>query len=237
MSKALTQGLANFKTKLFFFTLAVLLIALSITPLPKVEAATEDADEIETISEQNKCSDEKVEFTDITNHWAKTFIDQLGEMGAISGKSPGVFEPNSYITRAEATKVVICSQGYEVDEELENAFPDTQGNWAANIIANAKAKGIINGYPDGTFKPNMPITRAEALVMLLNANKVTLTTHPKAPFNDVVQNSWYGEAVNYAYAQGIIDGYGDGTFGPGKNITRAEMAKIAFLTTAKEIYQ
>lgn len=101
---------------------------------------------------------------------------------------------------------------------------DIAGHWAEANIKQAVSSGIVNGYPDGTFKPNHTVTRAEFTVMLMN------TLNPQGegaalPFTDAAKiGSWAQKAVSQAFQAGIIKGYEDGSFRPNAEITRAEMA-------------
>lgn len=174
------------------------------------------------------CADTKAVFTDISGHWAKSFIEQLASNGVVSGKSVGVYAPNEYLTRAEAAKIVLCNLNVQV-ETGDTGFSDTTDHWGTDIIATAKKMGIVHGYPDGTFKPNSPVTRAEIIVMLLNAQGINSGKAPVANLSDLDQTAWYAGAVNFAYENGVVSGYGDGTFGPHNHVTRGEVAKIALL--------
>ena len=84
--------------------------------------------------------------------------------------------------------------------------------------------GIINGYTDGTFRPDNPITRAEFVTMIMQ-NK-TLTEFDKIPFTDVKSDLWSAKYIYSAYKTKYIDGYEDNTFKPDNPITRAEAVKI-----------
>jgi tripartite motif-containing protein 71 len=98
------------------------------------------------------------------------------------------------------------------------------GHWAEASIKQAVSSGIVSGYPDGTFKPNDSVTRAEFAVMLINTLKpqgegAALT------FTDTAKiGTWAQKAVAQAVKAGIIKGYEDGSFRPDAEITRAEMA-------------
>lgn len=118
---------------------------------------------------------------------------------------------------------------FGVDPEKEvpeprAAFYDTAGHWAEASIQQAVKDGIVKGYPDGSFKPNQTVTRAEFAVMLMNALKpqdegVALT------FTDATEiGDWAHQAITQAVQAGIIKGFADGNFRPDANITRSEMA-------------
>ncbi|WP_276356643.1 FG-GAP-like repeat-containing protein [Cohnella caldifontis] len=105
-------------------------------------------------------------------------------------------------------------------------FSDIAGHWAAASIVEAVKQGIASGYPDGTFKPNRSISRAEFAVMLVHALKpqtggANLTFSDKSAIGD-----WASEAIAQAVRAGILSGYDDGSFRPNAFITRAEMASM-----------
>ena len=111
-------------------------------------------------------------------------------------------------------------------------FPDIEGHWARQNITYLYSNGIISGMPDGTFKPNQRVTRAELASLLvrargLNSENLTVTNNP---FKDVPQSHWAHRDILMAREAGIISGYTDGTFRPNNNVTRAEIA--AMLTRA-----
>ena len=98
--------------------------------------------------------------------WFNNAVSTLTNAGVLNGYPDGNFLPNSNITRAEfAAMAVRFFEGD--DEEIKgDAFPDIKKHWANAEINLAYAKGIIQGYPDGTFKPDQPITRAEAVTIV-----------------------------------------------------------------------
>ena len=106
------------------------------------------------------------------------------------------------------------------------ALSDMQGHWAEASVKAAMAQGIVKGYADGTFKPDRPVTRAEFIVMLASALKLQGEAE-ELDFTDRSKfGAWASAAIAQAVAAGIANGYGDGSFGPDKPITRAEMAMM-----------
>ena len=141
----------------------------------------------------------------------------------ISGYPDGTVGPDKTITRAEAATMFY---NLLADKNGDTkVFADVPANqWYANAVMTLAGKGIISGYPDGTFKPNAPITRAEFVTMAMNfanAEKGTACSFP-----DVPQNMWYYGAIAGATQNGWISGYPDGTFGPDRYITRAEVTSV-----------
>lgn len=108
-----------------------------------------------------------------------------------------------------------------------NSFSDVPATHAdAETIAYVKSEGIVEGYADGTFKPDATINRAEFVKILMGAFEDDGRMCKIAPFSDVDQTAWYATYAHRARCQGVVDGYPDGTFRPASNINVAEAAKI-----------
>ena len=117
-------------------------------------------------SQSNAYSDVKA------GDWFNNAVSTLSNAGIIAGYEDGSFRPNGYITRAEFA--TIAARFFDVTYNGKDLFPDISGHWAKDYINQAANKGFVNGYEDGTFKPDRNITRAEA-VTLVNR---TLDRHP-----------------------------------------------------------
>jgi hypothetical protein len=107
-------------------------------------------------------------------------------------------------------------------------FSDTTNVFGEEYIDWFQEQGVVEGYADGTFRPYNNINRAEFLKMLYETTgSVNSSTFPlNNPFNDVQYDQYYYKYVMQAYADGIVQGYSDGTFRPANNITLAEAMKI-----------
>lgn len=106
---------------------------------------------------------------------------------------------------------------------------DTAGHWAEASIREAVARGFVNGYPDGSFKPNGAVTRAEFAVMLTKALQLSEDAEAALELSFTDRESirpWAQNAIVQALQAGIIRGYEDGSFRPGKEVTRAEMMSM-----------
>ncbi|WP_186438394.1 InlB B-repeat-containing protein [Cohnella terricola] len=112
-------------------------------------------------------------------------------------------------------------------------FSDIAGHWAAASIRQAVGSGIVSGYPDGTFKPNQKVTRAEFAVMLIKALKLKGESETLKFGDEADIQAWARQEVAQAVQAGIISGYSDGTFRPDAKITRAEM--VAMLAKALKL--
>ncbi len=139
----------------------------------------------------------------------------------IRGRSEGVFAPNAPLTRAEAASMLdalLHTAGGEADTDA--GFLDVPADaWFAVPVARLTAGGILGGYPDGSFRPQKPISRAEFVSVLVRCFPAAGGT---ADFADVPAGHWAEEAVAAASARGWVRGYDGGTFRPDRSITRAE---------------
>ena len=103
--------------------------------------------------------------SDIQGHWAEKQINKWLRQNLVGGYGDGTFQPDRNLTRAEFAAMVNRAFGYtqKTAFEFTDVLPE---DWYAADIAQAVATGYINGYPDGTFRPNQAITRQEAAAIL-----------------------------------------------------------------------
>ena len=103
--------------------------------------------------------------SDVTRgQWFNHAVSTLSSMGIVKGHNDGTFAPNAPITRAEFA--AIAARFDDKNTDTSSKFTDIASHWAKNEIGVAANKGWINGYPDGTFRPNQYITRAEAMTLV-----------------------------------------------------------------------
>lgn len=103
--------------------------------------------------------------SDVTRgQWFNHAVSTLSSMGIVKGHNDGTFAPNAPITRAEFA--AIAARLDDKNTDTSSKFTDIASHWAKNEIGIAANKGWINGYPDGTFRPNQYITRAEAMTLV-----------------------------------------------------------------------
>lgn len=145
----------------------------------------------------------------------------------IVGYGNGQVRPQNAITRAEVATIFFRLLTDDVREEhftSTNKYTDVAaGAWYNNAVSTLSAMGIITGYPDGTFRPNAYITRAEFAAIAARFD--TDGDKTLAAFSDIA-NHWAKDEISVAYNNGWVDGYPDGTFGPQRNITRAETVTL-----------
>lgn len=145
----------------------------------------------------------------------------------ICGYPDGTVKPERQITRAEVATIFYRLLQDEARENVwsrTNSYSDVaSGAWYNSAVSTLTNAGILAGYPDGTFCPDAPITRAEFATIaarFYHAPEVTGDAFPD------ISGSWAREYINRAAARGLIDGYPDGTFRPNQNIKRGEAMKI-----------
>lgn len=164
--------------------------------------------------------------------WKKAEIEREEEPVEIKGEDhityifgypDGSVRPNGRITRAEAAAMLARLLNIEaIGSAAKPQFTDTESSWYNKAINAVVFRGIMKGYPDGRFRPNAPITRAEFTQMI---STIDNKPYGVAPFADV-PGHWAERAIGSEYQAKRITGYPDGLFRPDANITRAEAAVI-----------
>ncbi|MFH1386979.1 MAG: PorV/PorQ family protein [bacterium] len=103
------------------------------------------------------------------------------------------------------------------------SFADVpEGYWAKLPIENNATVGMVNGYPDGTFRPNSALTRAELATLLVRAKGIKLPATPRQVFKDVKKDFWAAKYIEVAQKEGLVKGYPDKTFRPNNKINKVE---------------
>lgn len=133
-------------------------------------------------------------YTDVTssNHWGYKYIQTVTKVGLFRGYSDGTFRPNEPIKRSEMAVVFSAYWDYvgAVVDDNDSIFTDTSGHWAENYINKLYNAGVVNGFEDKTFRPNMDTAREQIVVMI---NKII--SRPKLDlvepsFEDVTKKHW-----------------------------------------------
>ncbi|NLK73006.1 MAG: S-layer homology domain-containing protein [Clostridiales bacterium] len=134
---------------------------------------------------------------DVTDTKNETAVEVLMALGIIDGYPDGLFKPKNIVTRAEMAKILIAASGYgNVINDAKSSFRDMSGHWADRYVAYAASLGIINGYPDGTFKPNQTVSYAEAATMMVRALGYT---------DEALVGTWPANYVTKAMVLGLFD--------------------------------
>ena len=146
----------------------------------------------------------------------------------IVGYEDGEVKPNNNITRAEVATIfyrLLTDSSRERWYTDSNSFTDVaDDSWYNEPVSTLSRMGIINGYEDGSFKPNAPITRAEFTAIATRF--FDYSARYDGAFYDVSAGSWYADYIQAAVDMGLVEGYPDGGVHPGSNITRAEAVTI-----------
>ena len=154
----------------------------------------------------------------------------------IIGYEDGTVRPGANITRAEVATIffrLLTDETRESYWSQSSGFTDVaSGAWYNNAVSTLTRAGILDGYEDGSFRPNASITRAEFTKIAVSFFK-HVGGASSSPFNDVPDSAWYAEFVKAAAELGLIDGYEDGTFRPNAPITRAEACTIVNRTLGR----
>ena len=130
--------------------------------------------------------------------------------------NPGAMNPSSGHQGGLPDKTIPDKTSKET-----SVITDIAGHWAETEIRGLQARKLVEGYPDGTFRPNRPITRAEFIALLVRGLK--LEGQGGIPFKDAA-NHWASQAIHAAYTFGLVEGYDNGFLGPNDPITREQMA-------------
>ena len=166
----------------------------------------------------------------------KEYLNTEDHFAYIVGYSDGTVRPNSSITRAEVATIFFRLLNDDVrDKNLtrSNLFSDvSRGDWYNTAISTMAVLGILDGYSDGTFRPNEPITRAEfaAIAARFDENAAS----GSASFSDL-SGHWAASEISKAYQNGWVTGYSDGTFRPDRSITRAEAVTLINRVLEREL--
>ncbi|MCH5211134.1 MAG: S-layer homology domain-containing protein [Oscillospiraceae bacterium] len=144
-----------------------------------------------------------------------------GHKAYISGYENGTFKPDNSITRAEAAAMIFKITTLKAKDQYTNHFTDVNENaWYKDYVCRLADNGCINGYADGTFKPENPITRAEFATII--GKFIGIEPETLSKFSDVPSTHWAAKYIDPMALNGLLKGYVDGTFHPDNTITRAE---------------
>ena len=177
----------------------------------------------ETIKIEAKDKDKNI--TKIEYKVTKNAVEEVKAIAYIKGYPDGTFKPQANVTRAEAAQMfaTLLNGGTNFGTSGATKFSDASDDWYSKAVNYVVGKGLISGYPNGTFKPNDSITRAEFAQMISGYIK-----NEKAGSSDFqdVKDHWAKDAIDKLYGNKNVTGYPDGSFKPNAKITRAEAVTI-----------
>ncbi len=163
-------------------------------------------------------------FSDVdSNNQYYEAIVYLAQEGVIAGYPDGSFKPDKTVSRVEALKFIF--EGIKESVSDGNLpFPDvSESEWYAKYLYTAFNRGVVNGYPDGTFKPSNTVNKAEFYKILFNGMGVDINPRvAEKPFEDVEKDDWFAPYIAYAKELGITEDVNK--IRPSQGMTRGEVA-------------
>ncbi|NIA01874.1 MAG: septal ring lytic transglycosylase RlpA family protein [Nitrospirae bacterium] len=172
-------------------------------------------------------------------------ISYLEKFGIVDGYSDGTFKPYDDVNRAEALKMLTIASGLFKDSEINaleaetaRPFTDTPSSaWYTNYISAAKNEGIVNGYPDGSFKPEQTVTLAESLKIFFESlGNIEYPNIADYLLDDTPENAWYTAYTAYAASKGIINIYSTNTMSPNQDMSRGYLAEVIYRSLTSDNY-
>ena len=179
------------------------------------EGTTPETTSVITVAEPEKSGSDVSRYFNTHEH--TSYIQGVGE---------NHFAPDENTTRAEAAQM-FYNLLLDKNPDITRRFPDVpQDAWYAKAVNTLASIGFLSGYPDGSFRAEGSITRAEFVTIIVRVAEETYIDYEAAQFNDVSVEHWAYPYINTAVSYGWIQGYGGGRFAPDRLITRAEAVTI-----------
>ena len=154
----------------------------------------------------------------------------LNDERVISTRYDADFNPDTPVPRGQVAEMILKKMGFNIlGNTFEELFSDVpRHNRYARYIMKAKELGIVEGYPDGTFRPDSSISRSETLAMILRAFEIDILDGGMQFYPDVPRHEWFFKYVDTGTVHALVSGYDTGRFGPHDPITFGEITKILF---------
>ncbi len=170
-------------------------------------------------------------------YWARKPIEYLATLGIMGGYPDKTFRPERVLTRAELAVILVKAKGLELEKKKETGLGDVRStDWFAPYVMTAVGREYLKGYPDGSFKPNQRVTRAEAALIFARFSGLYMKPEVRLPvYPDVKREHWASPAIAAGKEVGFFEYLGSEKFGIDEYLTRAEAAEILSKTpTVKE---
>ncbi|MCU6708486.1 S8 family serine peptidase [Paenibacillus sp. J5C_2022] len=168
-------------------------------------------------------------FRDIGGHWAQEEIAALTQEGIINGVGNYSFKPDRNITRAEAVALIVKAYKPNAAKPPGAYFSDLAStHWSYPYIMTAVQEGWVKGFPDGSFKPDQPVTRAEMAIMIGNAENIRPRAPLSPPFADVPMKEWYAPMLYSMKLEGKLKGMEDNSYKPDDRASRAQFTTLIY---------
>jgi hypothetical protein len=158
------------------------------------------------------------------------FVNYLVSKQIVAGFPDGAFRPNEALTRAQATALMVRAAGLEAGDIATTTFRDVApGHWAFQIIGAAERAGYLRGFPDGTFRPDEALTRAQAAALVMRLAGAGVPETPLPTLADLPPGHWGANAIAAGLDAGLVTRRDTGRFAPNEPVTRLEMARALAL--------
>ncbi len=196
------------------------------------KALEENTDNNLEDNKTEESEDSELSFSDVhKSHKNQVAIKYMKKQGIINGYSDGIFRPNNFVNRAELLKLIIEAKlnNFNKDEYNEACFSDIEkGDWYTAYVCYAKEKEWVNGYADGTFRPNQTVSKAEAVKIILVAYGFAVSEEAsKTSFEDVEINDWYAVYLEKANDYDFLETK-TGKYNPNNGMTRANVSQVIY---------
>ncbi|MFC5468215.1 S-layer homology domain-containing protein [Cohnella suwonensis] len=213
------------RTKLLAVALVLLLLLTSYSPLSMAaESPQSQVSQAGSAASDDPILNNQLRYSDVPDQaWYAEVVNAWITLGMLKPKQGEKFDPMHIMTRGEFAYLLAYSLKLSPSKK-PSSFKDLPDANLASFIEALKEEGLANGYPDGTFRPDLPVTRAEAASLLTKAKK--LQPQIGSQFKDVPQKSWYAGAVGALVKAGIVAGKSKEQFAPNAVITKAESYAI-----------
>ncbi|MBU8905936.1 S-layer homology domain-containing protein [Desertibacillus haloalkaliphilus] len=156
-------------------------------------------------------------------------ITYLVNKGSVKGYNDQTFKPDDHVTRAEAAKMIADTIGLDTTGTTGSSFSDVEDDlWYTGAVSVMADLGVINGYPDHTFKPHEKVTRAEIAKMIVEAYQSIDKQEADNLFDDVKDDAWYKQYVGALVENNVTTGKSASTFAPDDFVTRGEAATFLY---------
>ncbi|MEC0227538.1 Ig-like domain-containing protein [Paenibacillus alba] len=184
------------------------------------------SDVLRRIKEAIETKKEPVKFSDTEVHWSAKEVAIFSKLGIVDGYADGSFKPNGTITRAEFATLVVRAFSLQTGVSSGVTLKDTVGHWSNDSVQKLISNGFVDGYPDGSFKPDNTISRAEVISIVSKLIDFSTTNKVATPVFEDVEGAWNKDQILKAAESGIISGKDDTTFDPNAKSTRSEALVI-----------
>ncbi len=177
-----------------------------------------------------------------SGYWAGNYIFALSCAGVVSGTGNHLFSPSANATRIQFAKMISLARGWPIISPTTATFSDVPpSNPLYAFVETAYANGAISGATAAMcsarglahpcFLPNDPISRAQAVSIVVRAYRWPINTSGGPHFSDVPTSNFAYGTIETCYNRGVVSGIGGGLFAPNANVTRAQIAKLLYLAT------